>query len=130
MKIMVGYDGTQSSKAALNVVISHAKAFSGKVFVVASMREGTEAETEEIKAMEEVLEQVKGRLGNENIPCETHLLIRGMTPGEDLVAYAQENEIDEIVIGIQRRSKVGKLVFGSNAQYVILHAPCPVTTVK
>jgi nucleotide-binding universal stress UspA family protein len=53
-----------------------------------------------------------------------------MTPGEDLVDYAGENGIDEIIIGIKRRSKVGKLLFGSNAQYVILKAPCPVVTVK
>lgn len=130
MKIMVGYDGTQSCKSALDLAISYAKAFTGKVLVVASMREGAQPQTEEIKAMEEELAQVKGRLENKKIPCETHLLIRGMTPGEDLVHYGQENGIDKIVIGIRRRSKVGKLVFGSNAQYVILHASCPVTTVK
>jgi nucleotide-binding universal stress UspA family protein len=53
-----------------------------------------------------------------------------MPPGEDLVKYAKENQIDQIVVGIRRRSKVGKLVFGSTAQYVILEAPCPVLTVK
>ena len=130
MKILVGYDGSRSSKSALDLAISYAKAFTGKVLVAASMSKGTETETDKIKAMESELEQIKGRLEKENIPCETHLLIRGMAPGEDLVTYAQEKEIDNIVIGIRRRSKVGKLVFGSNAQYVILHAPCPVTTVK
>jgi len=45
------------------------------------------------------------------------------------VEFAQDNKIDEIVIGVKRRSKVGKMVFGSNAQYVILNAPCPVVTV-
>ena len=44
--------------------------------------------------------------------------------------FLLENEIDEIVIGIKKRSKVGKLIFGSTAQYVILEAPCPVLTVK
>jgi nucleotide-binding universal stress UspA family protein len=38
--------------------------------------------------------------------------------------------VDEIIIGIEKRSKVGKLLFGSNAQYIILEAPCPVVSVK
>ena len=63
-------------------------------------------------------------------PCETHLLMRGRTPCEDLVWFAEENQVEEIVIGVKRRSKVGKMVFGSTAQYVILNAPCPVVSVK
>jgi nucleotide-binding universal stress UspA family protein len=66
----------------------------------------------------------------DGIQCETKLLVRGMTPGEDIVDYAKEKAIDEIIIGIKRRSKVGKLLFGSNAQYIIIKAPCPVVTVK
>jgi nucleotide-binding universal stress UspA family protein len=46
------------------------------------------------------------------------------------VQFAEENKIDLIVVGIRRRSRVQKLVFGSNAQYAILEAPCPVLTVK
>ncbi|MBW2582853.1 MAG: universal stress protein, partial [Deltaproteobacteria bacterium] len=52
------------------------------------------------------------------------------SPGEHLVYYAKDNNIDEIIIGVRRRSKVGKMVFGSTAQYVILEAPCPVLAVK
>jgi nucleotide-binding universal stress UspA family protein len=39
-------------------------------------------------------------------------------------------KIDLIFLGIVKKSKVGKLLFGSTAQYVILHAPCPVVTVQ
>jgi nucleotide-binding universal stress UspA family protein len=56
--------------------------------------------------------------------------VRGLTPGEDLVAFARETNSDEIVIGVKKQSKVGKLLFGSNAQIVILAAHCPVVTVK
>ena len=58
------------------------------------------------------------------------MTVRGLEPGEDLVQFAEENKIDQIIVGIRRRSKVQKLVFGSNAQYVILEAPCPVLSVK
>ncbi|MEE8415892.1 MAG: universal stress protein [Desulfobacterales bacterium] len=57
-------------------------------------------------------------------------MIRGLSPGEDLVEFAEENEVEEIVIGIRKKSKVGKLVFGSTAQFIILTAGCPVVTVK
>jgi len=64
------------------------------------------------------------------IKNETHLLIRGFEPGEDIVTFARENKVDEIMIGVRSRSKVGKLIFGSTAQAVILGAHCPVMTVK
>ena len=53
-----------------------------------------------------------------------------MSPGEDLVRFAQEQGIDEIVVGVKKTSAVGKILFGSNARYVILHAPCPVVSAK
>jgi len=46
------------------------------------------------------------------------------------VKHAKEQKADQIIIGIKRRSKVGKLVFGSNAAYIVLHAHCPVVTTR
>ena len=53
-----------------------------------------------------------------------------MEPGEDLLQFAEKNAIALIIIGIQKRSKMGKRLFGSNAQFVILNAAGPVLTVK
>jgi len=47
-----------------------------------------------------------------------------------MVQFANDTKVSEIIIGVRRRSKVGKLLFGSTAQYVILEAPCPVVAVK
>lgn len=130
MKIMVGYDGSEASMKAVELAISHASAFDGQIVAVASMDKGTEDELESINKLEQALQMLKKDIEDKGISCETHLLIRGMTPGEDLVRYALEQKIDEIVLAIQRKSKVGKLVFGSTAQHVILNAPCPVVTVS
>ncbi len=127
---MVGLDGSNSSKEALKLAKEHAKIFNAMIELVTSMEKGTEAQQKEIAQDEHDLENEKKLLEKDGISCQTHLLIRGMTPGEDIVEFAEQNEVDEIVIGVRRRSKVGKLVFGSTAQYVILNAHCPVVTVK
>ncbi|MBT8357020.1 MAG: universal stress protein [Desulfobacterales bacterium] len=130
MKILVGYDGSNSGKEALNLAKNHALAFKGEVEVITSMQKGTEKDREDMEQAERGLEYAEALFKENNIPCKTHLLIRGLTPGEDLVEFAKENNIDEIVVGVKRRSKVGKLLMGSHAQYVILNAHCPVVTVK
>jgi len=130
MKILVGFDGSNSAKDALTLAKKHAAAFSAEVIVVTSLTGGNVTHAVEVEHATKDLEAAKKIFEDGGIPCDTKLLVRGMTPGEDIVVYAKENSIDEIVIGIKRRSKVGKLLFGSNAQYVIIKAPCPVVTVK
>lgn len=49
---------------------------------------------------------------------------------DDLVGAAERSSADLIVIGLRRRSPVGKLILGSNAQRILLDAPCPVLAVK
>jgi nucleotide-binding universal stress UspA family protein len=130
MKILVGYDGTTAAKEALNLAKNHAKTFGATVDVVTSMEKGTEDQREDIEQAERGLEWAKSLFDENNIECKTHLLIRGMAPGEDIVDFAKENQSDEIIVGVKRRSKVGKLLMGSTAQYVILQAACPVVSVK
>ncbi len=130
MKIMVGYDGSVAAKNALDLAKGHAKAFGAKVYILTSMTKGTERQIEEIEKAESDLEGIKTFFEKDGVPCEAHLLIRGLTPGEDLVRFAKDNGVDEIIVGIEKKSKVEKFVFGSNAQYIILEAPCPVVTVK
>jgi nucleotide-binding universal stress UspA family protein len=130
MNILVGYDGSKVAADALELAKKHAKAFDAKVFIVTSMVGGPEALREDFEKAEKDLNFAKIGFKKEEIPCETRLSVRGLEPGEDLVQFAEENKIDQIIVGIRRRSKVQKLVFGSNAQYVILEAPCPVLSVK
>lgn len=131
MKILVAYDGSKSSENALKLAMEHAKVFQASLHVITSAeRTKTEKDLPLVQEAENLLWQVEEKCKNQNIPCETHLLIRGYTPGEDIIKFAQENEIDEIVVGIRKQSKVGKLVMGSTAQYVILKANCPVVTVR
>jgi nucleotide-binding universal stress UspA family protein len=81
--------------------------------------------------MEDRLEaEVKDILGGDGPSFEVQLLLTELTPGEQLVRFAKDEKIDQIFLGIQKKSKVGKFIFGSTAQFVILNAPCPVVTIK
>ncbi len=130
MKILVGYDGSNVAKEALKLARRHARAFGASVDIITSMESGTESEQRAIDDAERGLEWAKTLFAEKDVPCKTHLLIRGMSPGEDLVQFAREHEIDEIVVGVKRRSKVEKILMGSTAQYVVLQAHCPVVSVK
>ena len=130
MKLLVGYDGSNSAKEALTLAIKHARAFKASITIITSMETGTLEEAEQIKAAKKELEYAEASAKDQGIQADAHLLIRGMKPGEDLVEFARESKSETIFIGVKRRSKVGKLLFGSNAQYIILKAPCPVMTVR
>ncbi|MCG8683605.1 MAG: universal stress protein [Desulfobacterales bacterium] len=130
MKILVGYKGINVGKDLLKLAAKHAKAFEGIVVVATSMREGAENDQKKIVEAEKNLELAANFFKQNDVDCQTHLLIRGMEAGEDIVAFANEKQVDEILIGVKSRSKVGKLLFGSTAQAVILTANCPVVTVR
>lgn len=131
MNIMACYDQTPIAKDALRLAKTHAKAFNGKVYLVRSMEGGIDIPKRDFDNAENELKDLAETFFKEDgIACEPHLLVRGMTPGEDLIQFANEQKIDEIILGVRRRSKVGKLLFGSTAQYIILEASCPVVSIK
>ncbi len=131
MNIVVGYEESPFSEKALALAMQYASIFGAKVHVVTSiLSDPGPAAQKMVEGAEEALSKAKLRVEAENIPCETHVLVRGQMPGEDVVEFARELGADQIVIGVRKASKVGKLLFGSNAQYIILNASCPVVTVR
>ena len=130
MKILVGYDGSNASEAAFMLAKKHAQVFNAQLHMMTSLPQSPELKKADIEKAENRLEKLKRSLNLENIACETHPNVSYQSAGEDLVQFANDHSVDEIVIGVRRRSKVGKMVFGSTAQYVILKATCPVVSVK
>ncbi len=131
MKFLVCYDETNEAKKALKVAREHAKTWQAELEVVNAITRVEPLKHSKVKKMEEKMEgEVKEILAGDDPPYEVQLLLTDLTPGEQLVKYAEDQKMDQIFLGIVKKSKVEKLLFGSTAQYVILHAPCPVVTVK
>lgn len=130
MNLLLAYDGSEPSKSALALTKKLAKEMNAKVNVVVSRVGGRASDTKDIDKAEMQLKFVEDALAQAGVTCQQHLLIRGLDPGEDIVDFAEEVQADFIIVGIVKTSRVGKIITGSTAQYVILNARCPVITVK
>jgi nucleotide-binding universal stress UspA family protein len=78
----------------------------------------------------DALADLQKRLGAEGFEVTVRDFARGKDPSEDLIDVADKDGAALIVIGLRRRSPVGKLLMGSNAQEILLRADCPVLAVK
>jgi len=131
MKFLVCYDESNEAKKALKVAQDHAKIWRAKLEVVNTITRVEPLKHSAVKKMELKMEgEVKEILGGDDPPYEVQLMLTDLTSGEQLVKFAEDQKIDQIFLGIVKKSKVGKLLFGSTAQYIILHSPCPVVTVQ
>jgi nucleotide-binding universal stress UspA family protein len=128
MTILIGYVPTAAGNAALEAGLAEAKVRADDVIVVNSPRRGPAVDAERISDDEAaaltarateagVSAQVRHPLHEDDLPRTF----------EDLVA---ETGADLIVIGLRRRSPVGKLILGSDAQRILLDASVPVLAVK
>ena len=131
MKILVGFDGSKESKEALRLAKKHAKGMDAKLEIAEAIARWDPLEYHKIQEVEQELDlDVKEILNGDSALYETHLLVNDLSPGEQLVKFAERYDVDEIIIGAPKRTRVGKLLFGSTIQYIILNAPCPVVTVN
>jgi len=130
MNILVGFDGSEPAKIALRVAQKHALAFNSDLDVVTVVVRHTADQSEEISKAEKALDLIQDDCKKKGISCRTKLLIRETDAGETLVEYAAKKAYEELIIGVKKRSRVEKLLLGSNAQYIILNAPCPVLSVR
>jgi nucleotide-binding universal stress UspA family protein len=128
--IVVGYVPKAEGRAALRRAAEEAKLRDMRLVVVNSHRGGREFDRDDALESEAQLEEVRSTLQEAGVEHEVRQLVRGLDPADDLVNVATEVNADIIVIGLRRRSPVGKLILGSNAQRVLLDAPCPVLAVK
>ena len=128
--VVVGYVPKPEGEAALAAGIREAKLRRSRPVVVTPHRGGQEFAAARPRAAEGDLDAISKRLEEAEVDYDVRQLVRGFEPAEDLISIAEANDAELLVIGLRRRSPVGKLILGSNAQRVLLDAHCPVLAVK
>ncbi|GEA89113.1 universal stress protein [Cellulomonas cellasea] len=128
MGIVVGYLATPEGRAALETASGEAERRGESLVVVVSER-GDETD-EHRQETQTALDAVRSELTSRGIEHDVRVLARGRDVAEDLIGTAEEVGAGLIVIGLRRRSPVGKLILGANAQRILLDSPCPVLAVK
>ena len=128
--VVVGYVPKPEGEAALATAIDEARLRDAKLVVVNSHRGGSEFDSDASTQADRDMDAVRTKLESAGVPFDVRQLVRGFEPAEDLISIAEANDAELIVIGLRRRSPVGKLILGSNAQRVLLDAHCPVLAVK
>ena len=130
MKIMVGYNGGAVGRRALSLARDYAKTFNAFVYIITSMEGGTSEKQVDILKAQEDLDFAKSFMLEAGVECDAQQSVRGLSPGEDLIKFANDNDIAHIFLGLKKKSRAQKVILGSTSGYVILKASCPVTTVN
>jgi nucleotide-binding universal stress UspA family protein len=128
--IVVGYLPRPESRAALLAAVEQARLRSARLVVVTSHEGGATYSPEDSQATDELVEQLAAELADAGVEHEVRKVVRGQDAPDDILDVAEDVDADLVVIGLRRRSPVGKLLLGSNAQRVLLEATCPVLAVK
>jgi nucleotide-binding universal stress UspA family protein len=128
--VVVGYVPKPEGEAAVEQGIAEARLRGSRLVVVNSHRGGREFDGEASARSESDLSALETKLQASGLEYDVRQLVRGFEPAEDLIGIAEDCDAELIVIGLRRRTPVGKLILGSNAQRILLDAPCPVLAVK
>jgi nucleotide-binding universal stress UspA family protein len=126
--IVVGYVPSPEGLAAVDYAVNQAQQGQSSLIVVNSGHRGNDADPKFAQADDwDALDQ---RLTSLGIAHEMRQSTQALSSAEEILSAATELDADLIVIGLRRRSPVGKLFLGSSSQQIILEADCPVVAVK
>ncbi|MCB5180855.1 universal stress protein [Streptomyces antimicrobicus] len=135
-RIVVGVDGSRSSRAALEWAVRYAGLVGGTVEAVTAWEvpgeaswsaPAVDATFDEEEAERRLVDEVRSVLGDQGASRVHEKLVHGH-PVEVLVDASQG--ADMLVVGSRGRGGFRRALLGSVSQQVSLHSACPVTIVR
>jgi len=128
MTILVAYVPRPEGQAALDKGLEIARRRNEQLLVVNASPGGN---TEDPSALDaDAFERVEKTLSDSGLNAEVKQFVRGKSAVEEIQTLTETLPVSVLVIGLRRRSPVGKLIMGSVAQELLLSVNCPVLAVK
>ena len=127
MKILVGYTPAPEGVAALDFAVEHAKLTGAHLTVLNTGRNGNYADP--VYATSQDMDAVEAQLRESGLDYEIRRPNDGLSATDSILGVAEDSGVDLVVIGLRKRTAVGKLITGSTAQAVLLNADVPVVCV-
>lgn len=128
MPVIVGFVPTKEGRAALDAAVVEARSRGARLLVVNASTGSASADNRYVD--DAGLTELRAELDASGLDYEISHAVHRKDPAEVLVDLAEQTNAELIVIGVRRRTPVGKLLLGSQAQQVLLDAECPVLAVK
>ena len=133
--ILLAYDGSKFSEAALLEAINYARSYEGSLKIVNAVYTNDEylaiapdAVDKMVQKAKETLESARQMAVKEGIEAET--FVREGEPYEVITSLAEELKTNTIIMGSRGKTKIGRILLGSVTSRVIGYAPCPVMVIN
>lgn len=142
MKVLVPIDGSKHSTEGLRVASHFAKTNKARIYifnVIASVADvdlelsasDRDRLLESLKRRgEDLLSKAKDQMKSHGVTDINSVLVTGDSPAQEIVAFAEKEKIDLIVIGSKGKSATARFLLGSVASKVVKYSHCCVYVVK
>ena len=128
MTILVAYVPRPEGQVALDKGIEIAKRRGERLVVVNAGPGGTADDPSVANAPDG--DRVEKLLAAQGVDAIFKQFIRGKSAVTEIEDLVDSMQVSLVVLGLRKRSPVGKLILGSVAQDILLSVPCPVLAVK
>ena len=140
-KILFAADFSEGSSSSLPYAVDLAKRYGAKLYLVHVIYDIAKTSGSYVPhvSLDELYKEMEKNAKAELEKCfieemrtykDVERVVLKGTPYEEISRFAEENKIDLIVIGTHGRKGLDRMLFGSTAEQVVRHAPCPVLTVR
>lgn len=125
-KILLAYVPSATSEAAFAFAVEEAERRDASLLVLASERAPDPRKARGVTDQRPLQE----RLEETGLAFELRTVPKRDDPADDILDAVEHDDVDLVILGIRKRTPIGKILLGSTSQRVAIESPVPVVMVK